>query len=142
MSSVRETILQAIATALTGATPAGAQVFRSRAEAMARDELPAIVVTPEEESDQLSGQALNESTLAVAVAIHTRGEVPDQLADPVAVSAHGVLMSSSAIAALAHRVRKSGSRWERDEADQTAGILTTIYTVRYLHPVGDITRNP
>lgn len=142
MSSVRETILQAIATALTGATPAGAQVFRSRTEAMARDELPAIVVMPEGETDQLLGSGVNESTLAVDIAIHTRGEVPDQLADPVAVAIHGVLLASPAIAALVHQVRKNGSRWERDEADQAAGILTMTYAVRYLHPVGDITHTP
>lgn len=140
MSSIREQILAAVAAALTGATSAGNSVFRELDAPLSRDMMPGIVVLPEEEADQLQSDAINESTLVVAIAVYTRGDPADQLADPIAISVHRILMASTALAALVHQVRKSGSKWERHEADQTAGVLTMTYHFRYLHALTDITQ--
>lgn len=138
MSSIRDQILAAIEAALTGTTTAGNSIFRELDAPLSREMVPGIIILPEEEADQLQGDSINESTLAISIAIYTRGDPADQLADPIAVAVHRILMTSTAIAALAHQVRKNGSKWERHEADQTAGVLTMTYHFRYLHLVSDI----
>lgn len=138
MSSIREQILSACVSELTGTTPAGNSVFRERDAPISRDMVPGIVVFPNDETDQLKGSSINESILAIDFSIYTRGDPADQLADPIALSVHSILMASAAIGALVHQVRKNGSKWERHEADQTAGVLTMTYQFRYLHQVGDL----
>ncbi len=139
MSSIREQILSTIVTVLNGATVAGSNIFRERETPISRDMVPAIVVTPEEETDRLINQLCNECTLMVSIGIYTRGDPADQIADPIATAMHTILMTNHSILALVIQVKKNSSKWEQHEADQTAGVLTMSYQFRYLHTVADIT---
>lgn len=140
MPSKREQILSAVATLLTGATPAGANVFRSRVTAIGRGDAPAIIVRPEEDIPEKQFAGMVISTAAVAIDVYTRGDVPDQLADPIIVAAHAWIMADPTLGGLASLTLQGPAKWESHEADQTAGFATFIYHVRYTTKVSDLTQ--
>ena len=87
-ASKREQILAAITTSLAGTTGVGSRIYRSRVEAFARNEAPAIVVEGGRETAATYSTCKLDWSMDVLVAIYARGNIPDQLADPVRVSAH------------------------------------------------------
>lgn len=139
MNSIREQILTGILNALLNNTNAASNVFRERSAPIEREVSPAIVVVPESEADNLFTDWINESVLTVNIEIYTRGDYPNQIADPIAIAAHNIIMMNAGLRGLCFQIKKSGSKWEAHEADQEAGVLTTSYTFGYLHPIADIT---
>jgi hypothetical protein len=132
MTSKRENILAAVRTALTGTSGVGTRIYRSRQEAFARDESPAIVV------EAVNDQAIIETSLptltwilTVRIAIIVRGSVPDQLADPIIVSAHSKLMADLTLGGYAMDIAPQGVNFDMAEADQTAGVIMCDYLIRY-----------
>ena len=132
MTSKRENILAAVRTALTGTSGVGTRIYRSRQEAFARDESPAIVVEP------VNDQALIETSLptltwnlTVRIAIIVRGSVPDQLADPIIVSAHSKLMADLTLGGYAMDIAPQGVNFDMADADQSAGVIMCDYLIRY-----------
>ena len=132
MSSKRENILAAVRTALTGTSGVGTRIYRSRQEAFARDESPAIVVEP------INDQAIIETslptltwTLTVRVAVIVRGTTPDQIADPIIVSAHSKLMADLTVGGYAMDIAPQGVNFDMADADQTAGVIMCDYLIRY-----------
>lgn len=132
MSSKRENILAAVRTALTGTSGVGTRIFRSRQEAFARDESPAIVIEP------INDQAIIETslptltwTLTVRVAVIVRGTTPDQIADPIIVSAHSKLMADLTLGGYAMDIAPQGVNFDMADADQTAGVIMCDYLIRY-----------
>ena len=140
--SLREQIIEAIKLALVNQTTAMDRVFRSREEAITREETPAIIVRPDVEDDDTFSDVIVRNTLTVQVAIMTRGLVPDSLADSVAVAAHRIIVTDLNLASLVVKVRKTGSKWDFDEADSTAGTLLMMYQVTYLSKANDIAASP
>ena len=88
------------------------------------------------------GQATDRHELTVNVAIFVRGDPWDQLADAIATPAHQVLMTDAALAALVVDVRKVSSDFQAEEADRTAGTLSTHYHLTYLTKAADISAAP
>lgn len=132
MSSKREDILAAVRTALTGTSGVGTRIYRSRQEAFARDESPAIVIEP------INDQAIIETslptltwTLTVRVAVIVRGTTPDQIADPIIVSAHSKLMADLTLGGYAMDIAPQGVNFDMADADQTAGVIMCDYLIRY-----------
>jgi hypothetical protein len=132
MTSKRENILAAVRTALTGTSGVGTRIYRSRQEAFARDESPAIVVEP------VNDQALIETSLptltwnlTVRIAVIVRGAVPDQLADPIIVSAHSKLMADLTLGGYAMDIAPQGVNFDMADADQSAGVIMCDYLIRY-----------
>jgi hypothetical protein len=76
----REQIIAAVATALAGTTGVSTRIYRSRAEAFARDEAPAIIIEPA--ADVPRGEPVStckiDWTLTIAVIVYTRGAIPDR----------------------------------------------------------------
>ena len=132
MTSKRENILAAVRTALTGTSGVGTRIYRSRQESFARDESPAIVVEP------VNDQALIETSLptltwnlTVRIAVIVRGSVPDQLADPIIVSAHSKLMAGLTLGGYAMDIAPQGVNFDMADADQSAGVIMCDYLIRY-----------
>lgn len=140
MSSKREQILSALVTLLTGTTPAGANVFRSRVTAVERDVTPAIVIRPEEDMPEKQFAGMTINILAMAIDVYTRGDVPDQLADAVIVPAHALIMADPTIGGLAAITRQGPSKWEMHDADQVAGLSTFLYHIKYTSQETDLTQ--
>jgi hypothetical protein len=136
----RERILAAIRTALTGTTQVGARIYRSRVEPFARNESPAIVVEPvSDTAQQNTALPTLDWSLTVRVAIIVRGNVPDQLADPIVQDAHAKIMADLTLGGYAIDVQPQTAVFELLEADQPAGVVSLEYLVRYRTSVVDLT---
>lgn len=140
--SIRERILSRMAAALLGATDAGVNVFRSREVSITREVSPAIVLMPAEEDDEPYGDTVDYHELIVNVEIFARGDPWDSLIDGVAQQVHKILSTDPGLAALSSFVRKIRSKWEGQEADATAGVLTMAYKIVYLTRSADIDTAP
>jgi hypothetical protein len=135
----REQILAAIRTALTGTVQVGTRIYRSRVEPLARNESPAIVVEPVTDTAvQNTALPTLDWSLTVRVAIIVRGNVPDQLADPIVEDAHGKIMADLTLGGYAIDVQPQSASFELLEADQPAGVISLDYLIRYRTSVTDL----
>ena len=140
MTTKREQILSAIVTTLAGTTGVSTRIYRSRVEPFARAESPAIIVEPlNDAAQQNTSLPTLDWSLTVRVAIIVRGNVPDQLADPIVESAHAKLMADLTLGGYAIDVQPQNVAFEMIEADQPAGVISLDYLVRYRTNVADLT---
>jgi hypothetical protein len=77
-------------------------------------------------------------SLTVRVAVIVRGDVPDQLADPIVESAHAKIMADLTLGGYAIDVQPQSVSFDLIEADQTAGVIALEYLVRYRTSVADL----
>lgn len=132
MTTRRESILAAVATALVGTTGVSTRIYRSRVEPLARGESPALVIEPINDSAQQNTSLPTlDWSLTVRVAVIVRGAVPDQVADPIVESLHGKIMADLTLGGYAIDVQPQSVNFELMEADQPAGVISCDYLVRY-----------
>lgn len=139
MTTKREQILSAITSSLAGTAGVGSRIYRSRVEAFAREEAPAIVVEPETDNAQTYSDCKLDWTLTVLVAIHTRGSIPDQLADPIAIDVHSKLMADRSLGGLVIDIVPGQVSWQRDKADLTSLWMVNPFQIRYRTAASDLT---
>lgn len=126
--SARELILQEVVTKLLTVTSA---VYRSRVVALTRGKLPAVVVTPESEDIEQLARSLTSRKLTVNVAIHARGDIPDQAVDTLAGNLHAALLADDTLGGKCARIIEGSTNWQFSDADGTALEMTISYTVVY-----------
>ena len=132
MTTRRESILSNIVATLAGTTGVGTRIYRSRVEALARAESPAIVVEPISDTAQENTSLPTlDWSLTVRIAVIVRGIAPDQLADPTIQSLHGKVMADLTQGGYAMDTIPQSVNWELIEADQPAGVVMCDYLVRY-----------
>jgi len=132
MTTRRESILAAVATALVGTTGVSTRIYRSRVEPLARGESPALVIEPINDSAQQNTSLPTlDWSLTVRVAVIVRGAVPDQVADPIVESLHSKIMADLTLGGYAIDVQPQSVNFELMEADQPAGVISCDYLVRY-----------
>lgn len=139
MTTIVDQIMVAIVAALTNATDAADRVYRSRVVAITRGETPCIAVAPHAEESTVFGQNIDNNILEVEVEVFVRGDPYDETADPVVGQVHRVLTNDPGIKSLVTEIRKKSKAWQAHEGDETAGVVATVYLVRYLSLAGDIT---
>ena len=140
MTTRRESILAKIKTTLAGTTGVGTRIWRSRVQALARQESPAIVIEPINDSaEQNTSLPKLDWSLTVRVAVIVRGDVPDQQADATVESLHSKLMADLTLGSLAYDVQPIGVSFDLVEADQPAGVISCDYLVRYRTALADLT---
>jgi len=140
MTTKRESILAAIATALAGTVQVGGRIYRSRVEPLARGESPAIVIEPiSDNAEQNTSLPTLDWSMTVRVAVIVRGLVPDQLADPIIEDMHSKIMADLTLGGYAIDVQPEGVNFEMLEADQPAGVISCNYLVRYRTSVTNLT---
>ncbi len=132
MTTRRESIISNIVTALSGTSGVGTRIYRSRVEAMARGESPAIVVEPISDTAQENTSLPTlDWSLVVRIAVIVRGIAPDQLADAVIQSLHSKVMADITLGGYAMDIQPQSVNWELIEADQPAGVVMCDYVIRY-----------
>jgi len=138
MASKREQILEHIKTVvLPGTVQVGTRIHRSRAQAYSKSEAPAISISPGEDNPANAPRTIGASlgrldqVLPVLIEIYVRGDVPDQLADPIGVDVHARMMADRTLGGLAHDVQPDGWRPEYDPADATAALIGHKFLIRY-----------
>lgn len=139
MPSKREQILTAVAAALAGTVGVGSRIYRSRVEAFARNEAPAIVVEPGQDRAVPYSICKLDWTLDVLVAVYARGPIPDQLADATIVSLHSKLMADRTLGGLVIDIIPSSVNPQFEAADQPAAWILCTYQVRYRTADNNIT---
>ena len=141
MTTKRELILSAIATALAGTTGVGTRIYRSRVEPMARAESPAIIIEPITDTPaQNTSLPTLDWTLRVRINVIVRGTTPDSTADEVIESMHSRLMSDLTLGGRAIDVQPAQTTFNFFEADQPAGVVFCEYEVMYRSQVADLTQ--
>jgi hypothetical protein len=139
MSTKREKILEAIRVALARSSRLNATVYRSRVTPLARGESPAVIVEPvRNDVEQNTSLPTLDHSMQVRVAVIVRGEIPDQLADPVIAAAHSAIMADLTLGGLAIDVQPGETEFTMQDADQPVGVIFSIYIVRYRTSVGDL----
>lgn len=132
MTTKRETILAAVRTALTGTTGVSTRIYRTRVEPIAREESPAIVVEPlNDTASQNTSLPTLDWAMTVRVTVIVRGAVPDQVADPIVEDLHAKLMADLTLGGVAIDVQPQAVTFELVEADQPAGVISCEYLIRY-----------
>ena len=139
MSTKREQILSRIMTNLTGTVGVSTRIYRSRIEALARSESPAIIVEWTKDECDMEGflPYLNWSLLT-RIAVVTRGAVPDQLADPTVESVHAKLLADITLNGLAFDIIPESVEFDVLDTDQPTGLTMMFYRVRYRTSLGDL----
>jgi hypothetical protein len=139
MTTKREQVLTAIRTALTGTTGVSTRIYRSRVEPLSRGESPAIVVEPvSDTAEQNTSLPTLDWSLTVRVAVIVRGNIPDQLADPIVADAHSKIMADLTLGGYAIDVQPLSVGFDLVEADQPAGVIALDYLIRYRTSVTDL----
>lgn len=139
MATKREQVLEAIKTALTSSATLDATVYRSRVTPLARGESPAVIVEPvRNDVEQNTCLPTLDHSMQVRVAVIVRGEIPDQLADPVIAAAHSAIMADLTLGGIAIDVQPGETEFTMQDADQPVGVIFSIYIVRYRTSVGDL----
>ena len=139
MASIREQILSALTTTL-GSTTGVTAVYRSRAAAIARAEAPVLIVQPGPGRAQRHSTCKLHHTMDVEVIVHTRGDIPDVLVDPIIVSAHALIMADTTIGGLATDITPTNDNPQLDPADLSSMWWVHTYEVQYRTREGDITQ--
>jgi hypothetical protein len=129
--SARETLMTAIGALL--ATVPNAVFFRSRQAALARSEGNAILLEPEEErvTKRTQSPALVLRGLTVIVSVLTRGDVPDQVADPYIEQITALLVGDPTLGGKCAQIIEQSTRWSFAEADLTAGVAEIRFDILY-----------
>jgi len=140
-ASVIELILARVAVALTGTTPAGAYVFRGRADALSDEEIPGINIRRAPHSEDAFAQ--NGARLVAAFDLECYVDDTadwETAVDALHMAAHGVLMQDVQLAALGRGLRCTGTDATGDSADRVIGRLTARYQLQVFVRPGDLTR--
>jgi len=148
--TARENILAYFVTLLSvPAVENDAAVFRSRQEALAREEGSAIIVQPEEENVTLRARNIDLALrdLVVLVTVITRATsganvtpnlTADQVADPIFEALHLAIMKDVTLAGRAAAVFEQSTRFDFELADQAAMAAQVRYLVKYQTRASDL----
>jgi hypothetical protein len=132
MATKREQILDQIITLLSGTTNVGSRIYRSRVVPISRGESPALIVEPiSDNAEHTASLPKYDWSLQVRVSVICRGDVPDEVADPVVESLYSKLMADRTLNGKAMDIEPIGVNFEMIDADQPAGVISTNWLVRY-----------
>ena len=138
MTSKSERILSAIEAALAPTDGVSGRVFRDRWEALARNEMAAIVIEPQSESDEvITTTETLTTTLAVNIDVLISGAPLSTLADPIRVSLHSLLLADATLRGLVISCYPTGRQWEAVSGE--IGLLRCSYAVKYRTSLGSLT---
>jgi hypothetical protein len=139
MTTKREQVLSAIATALATTAGVSGRVYRSRVTAMQRAESPAIVIEPISDTPtQNTSLPTLDWRMRVRVTVIVRGDVPDQLADPIIESMHAKMVADLTLGGYSIDVQPDEVTYNMFDSDQPAGVIFNDYIVQYRTSVASL----
>lgn len=139
MTTKRESIMQALFTALAGTTNVGTRIYRSRVEPVARAESPALVLEPVSDVvEQNTCLPTLDHLLTVRVVVIVRAAVPDQASDPIVQSLHAKMVADLSLGGLAIDVQPGPTEFTLEQADTPVGVIYCTYRIQYRTSVGDL----
>lgn len=138
----RKQIRDAVATALTGLTTTGSNVFKSRTQQIADDKLPALQVYTRDErltADSMGGADRpreRELRLWVVGAVRTTSTEPDDTLDTICAEVETALGNSNNLSNLVRDLELVSTQIEvpTDPADKRAGRVGMTWRCTYRTP--------
>jgi hypothetical protein len=91
---------------------------------------------------QLTSTPTLDWTLTVRIAVIVRGNIPDQVADPIVESLHAKVMADLTVGGHAYDVQPTGVSFDMQEADQPSGVISCDYVVKYRTRVANLAQSP
>ena len=141
MTTKRENILAAIQAVLAGTAGVGTRIYRTRVDAVARVESPAIIIQPiRDVSAQNTSLPKLDWTMTVRVTVIERADIPDQAADDTVESVHSKIMSDLTLGGYAIDVQPVRTEFQFLEADKPAALIGCEFEVRYRTELADLTQ--
>ncbi|MDE1998669.1 MAG: hypothetical protein KGI52_07065 [Burkholderiales bacterium] len=142
-NSIRERILQALATKLTAvATANGAQFFRQPVTGIVREQTPALILEVQQEVIQprTSGVVDRELTVRVLALVRNIDVAAGfAAADALIVAAHATVMSDPNVGGLALALREESGDWVGADADAAVAEVPAVYLITYRTRTTDLT---
>ncbi len=150
MASIGVQIAAAFVAALNAATaggmtrPAGLTVHRFRARPIDEDDLPAQVVFPAEEANEVSDNL--RLLRLMKVMVQSRVEVPadsyaDTALDPLYLWSVKALKADETLGGLAIQIVEGPRQWDNEIYDNALAMLSQEWTVQYLARENDPENN-
>lgn len=139
MTTKRELILAAIATALTGTTGVSTRIYRSRTEAFTRAETPALLIEPVQDLARQDTINNYQWELLVRITVIARGDTPEQQVDSTLQDMHSKLFSDNTLGGLAQDIDSVSVQFDYQDGDQPMGLVMCDYRVRYRTTINAIT---
>lgn len=134
-NSIREQLLLTLLAAVRPAVTAlGATLHRSPTVALTREQCPALVVFPENETitERANDRVTRELVVRlVALARAVPPVAPEAAADQLLTAAHAALMADGNLGGLALGIRELDCEWEIEEADAVAAAIPARYRLTY-----------
>lgn len=134
-TSLRERILQAVASRVQGAaTAAGARFVRQPVLGIPTEQAPVLVMMFDGEQvlDRSALHATREISLRVGALTRNTNDTADlTAADALLVSAHAALLADTTLGGLALAVDEQGAELETADTADVAVLLAQRYAVRY-----------
>ena len=128
----REEILAQIATALGAPLLVVQPIHRSRVVPLERSKLPAIVVEPvSDNAESETPLGFLQWNLSFRVIVLVAGDVPDQVADPIAEDVHAKIMSNTTLNGLVIDIMPVSVSFDLLDGDQPRGAITMNFTATY-----------
>jgi hypothetical protein len=134
MTSRRESIINSLATSLASTSGVSGRVYRSRTDAIRREETPLLMIEPAGETCEMTFNVFIDWTLSIKVAIHNRGDPGDGVDDAIAASLYSIIMADRTVGGLAMNVTPSNVTYEYISGDQTVSVITYYFVILYRTP--------
>jgi len=137
--TLHEQILQAVVALLTNQTLAGDRVARSKVVALARNELPAIVVKGGGDEVDRDGDEVDRRQLRIDIVLYGAGEEAESDLDPVIESVNQTLFAEGVLGDWIDLLQGPEiSAPDDDDLDDGSCMLTLTYIATYFTPAGDL----
>lgn len=144
--SIREQVIAAAVTAIDTAIT-GATVYRSRASALAANQLPAVVVSPVQDapSDRDTSLCWLSWDLELTVDVVVATDPPDQAADALVQLAHAAMMGGDrdlGVAGVTDVAPSRPTEFMADNSGTITGVTRSYFAIRYRTQHADLTVAP
>jgi len=134
MSTTLTQILDQLDVILRANVPAGTQVFRDRAEAESRAEVPSINVTARDDNATPYSAEMDRVEAMVELHIAVRADPPTPVAELQHAAVHTAIVTDPVLLGLCQSVRHLTATYNAAEADLTSLVKTVQYRCTYLIP--------
>jgi hypothetical protein len=138
--SYRDKIIAAAVAALNAPGDKPATAYRTRTDAFAQTELPAMLVYPVREQAERAGRTVSKRTLLLRVEVMTSGDAPqDAVLDPVLVYVVRTLYADANFLGMILALEEQSIEWQVEGGELDYAIAVVDFALTYTSQVDDPT---
>lgn len=126
-------------TVLAGTAQVDTRIFRSRVEALASDDLPALIVEPVMDVPSPASNPRVQWDLTFHVTAIARGDNPDQSADDIVKDIYSKVMADRSIGGIAMDIFPASTDYKFIEGDKPRVLIIMQFKATYQTRDNDLT---